>query len=55
MPKWLKIVIEMAVIWLKRTGKIDPNVDKKPETPNAEPAPTTKDVRRNSIHNRDKT
>ena len=41
MPRWLKTLIELAVVVLKRTGQIDPNVNKKPEVVVTDPSKIT--------------
>lgn len=29
MPKWLKAILEAAILWAKRKGHIDPNLSRK--------------------------
>lgn len=52
MPRWLKVIIELAITYLKKTGQIDPNVQKKPDLIHVDETRTPDDVRGDSIRNR---
>jgi hypothetical protein len=53
MPKWLKVAIEIAITWLKRTGRIDPSVDKKSNANLDDKTRAAETVRSSSVHSRD--